>query len=69
MFTIIAGIAVAALAWWSQRWANNERAQQPSIFDDDQVRQSVMFVRDDLRTIALLLAAILLMLGIIADRL
>jgi hypothetical protein len=38
------------------------------VFDDDIVRQGVIFARRDLRLIAWMLAAMLIMLGIIADR-
>jgi hypothetical protein len=38
------------------------------VFDDDLVRQSIVFARRDLRLIAWVLAAILIVLGIIADR-
>jgi hypothetical protein len=68
MFTIIACFAVAALVIWTERQSNKEMIQRPSWFDDDLVRQSVVFARQDLRLIAWVLAAILIMLGIIADR-
>lgn len=68
MFTIIACFAVAALVIWTERQSNQEMIQRPSWFDDDLVRQSVVFARQDLRLIAWVLAAILIMLGIIADR-
>jgi hypothetical protein len=41
---------------------------RPSVFDDDLIRQSVVFARRDLRLIAWVLAAILIVLGIIADK-
>jgi hypothetical protein len=44
------------------------RASTPSSFDDDLVRQSVVFARRELRLVAWVLAATLIMLGIIADR-
>jgi hypothetical protein len=42
-------------------------AARPSLFDDDEVRQSIVHARQDVRLIAFLLMAILIMLGIIAD--
>jgi len=68
MFTIIACFAVVAIAVWSDRQSDKEMVARPSVFDDDLVRQSVVFVRRDLRLIAWVLAAILIVLGIIADR-
>jgi len=68
MFTIIACFAVVAIAVWTDRQSDKEVVGRPSVFDDDLVRQSVVFVRRDLRLIAWMLAAILIVLGIIADR-
>jgi hypothetical protein len=67
MFTTIAFFAMAALAAWSEHSSNKER-RSPFLFDDDLVRQSVVFARQDLRLIAYVLAAILVMLGVIADK-
>jgi hypothetical protein len=65
MFTIIACFAVVAIAVWTDRQSDKEMVGRPSVFDDDLVRQSVVFAR---RLIAWVLAAILIVLGIIADR-
>lgn len=67
MFTTISIVALVCLALYGQRASNQERKSVGS-FDDDLVRQSVIFARDDLKLIALILAAILIMLGNIADR-
>jgi len=68
MFTIIACVAVIAVGYWTDRLSDKETVGRPFVFDDDIVRQSVVFARRDLRLIAWVLAAILIMLGIIADR-
>jgi hypothetical protein len=68
MFTIIACVAVVGVSYWTDRLSDKETVGRPSVFDDDLVRQSVVFARRDLRLIAWVLAAILVMLGIIADR-
>src|SRR5262245_13170842 len=68
MFTIIACFAVVAIAVWTDRQSDKEMVGRPSVFDDDLVRQSIVFARRDLRLIAWVLAAILIVLGIIADR-
>jgi hypothetical protein len=56
MFTIIACFAVVAIAVWTDRQSDKEMVARPSVFDDDLVRQSVVFVRRDLRLIAWVLA-------------
>jgi hypothetical protein len=68
MFTIIASVAVIGVVYWTDRLSDKEMVGRPSVFDDDLVRQSVVFARRDLRLIAWVLAAILIMLGLIADR-
>jgi len=68
MFTTIATVVVVAITYWTDRLSDKEVVGRPSVFDDDIVRQSVVFARHDLRLIAWMLAAMLVMLGIIADR-
>ena len=68
MFTIIAAVALVANSYWTDRLSDTETVQRAVVFDDDIVRQSVVFARRDLRLIAWMLAAMLIMLGVIADR-
>ena len=68
MFTIIAAVALVAISYWADRLSDTEAVQRAVVFDDDIVRQSVVFARRDLRLIAWVLAAMLIMLGVIADR-
>jgi|HubBroStandDraft_4_1064222.scaffolds.fasta_scaffold6646973_1 hypothetical protein len=51
MFTTLAFCAMAILAWMAQRGNGKER-KAPFGFDDDLVRQSVVFVREDVRVVA-----------------
>lgn len=67
MFTVIAFFAIAAIGWFVNR-ANSKAREHIVSVDDSEVRQSVLHARQDIRLIAFLLAAILIMLGIIADR-
>jgi hypothetical protein len=61
MFTTLAFVALADLACWWAQWANNqERMHLSCRWDEDLVRQSIMLTR------ALILGAILVMLGLIA---
>ena len=68
MFTIIACVAVVGIAVWTDRLSDKEMVGRPAVFDDDLIRQSIVLARRDLRLIAWVLAAILIVLGIIADR-
>ena len=68
MFTVAACVAVLAITYWTDRLSDKEAIQRPMVFDDDLIRQNVVFARRDLRLIAWMLAAMLIMLGIIADR-
>jgi hypothetical protein len=67
MFTILAFIAVVGLAWVAQRTLDKERIGIAT-FSDEELRQSIFHARQDLRLIAYGIAAILVMLGIIADK-
>jgi len=68
MFTIIACVAVVGIAVWTDRLSDKEIVGRPSVFDDDLIRQCIVLARRDLRLIAWVLAAILIVLGVIADR-
>jgi hypothetical protein len=68
MFTVAACVAVLAITFWTDRLSDREAVLRPMVFDDDIIRQSVVLARRDLRLIAWMLAAMLIMLGIIADR-
>ena len=58
MFTIVAFLAIAGLAWYAERTTDKERSHKPSIFEDDEVRQSVVFARQELRLIVYGIGAI-----------
>jgi hypothetical protein len=68
MFIIIASVAVVGISYWTDRLSDKEAIQRAVVFDDEKVRESAVFARRDLRLIAWMLAAMLVMLGIIADR-
>ena len=69
MFTVGAFVATAILAWYANHQEHGERKLRPGHVEDDFVRERVLFIREDIRLIAYILMAILVMLGIIADRL
>lgn len=66
MFTALA-VCVVAVSWYAARCKTKDRQQRPGLFDNDEVRQSVVHARQDLKLIAFL-GAIVLMLGVVADR-
>jgi len=68
MFTLIAFLGVAGIGWQVTKMQDKDIARVPGIFDDDIVRESVVHSRQDFRLIAYLLSGIVIMLGIIADR-
>jgi hypothetical protein len=67
MFTLGACFAVGLIGWWADR-CNIKDRQSVSLLSDDEVRQSVLHARQDLKLIAFLMMAIVVMLGVIADR-
>jgi hypothetical protein len=67
MFTIIAFFAIAGAAWLAQRSNEKERIGVGT-FSEEEVRQSIVFVRQDMKLVAYALFAILVMLGVIADK-
>lgn len=69
MFTIIACLAVSALAWYAHHREAKERSVPDPKIDEDFVRQRVAYIREDIRLVAYLLMAIFVMLGVVADRL
>jgi hypothetical protein len=68
MFTTIAFFATALIAWWVE-WLNNKDREEYNRRDDDEVRRHLLLhIRQDLKLIAFMLMGIMVMLGIIADR-
>jgi hypothetical protein len=67
MFTTLSFVLIFAIAWWSDR-KNDEDRKVRGIFDDDEVRQAIVHARQDLKLVALTLAGVMVMLGVIADR-
>jgi hypothetical protein len=45
MFTIIACVAVVAIAVWTDRLSDKEMVGRPAVFDDDLIRQSIVLAR------------------------
>ena len=68
MFTALAIIATIAIGYYATRKNREDQAQPPGFFEDGRIRQSIVHAREDLKLIAFLLAGILVMLGVIADR-
>lgn len=60
-----------AIAWYVGRTFDKQavRGRKPALYDEDQVREAIMHARQDLKLLAFLLGAVVIMLGIVADRL
>ena len=67
MFTLAALLALGAIGWLVGRANVRDRAIV-AVLSDDEVRTAILHARQDIKLVAFMLGAILLMLGIIADR-
>jgi len=65
IFTIVVLLAIGVIARQTQKSILREKVSDD--IGENEVRQSIINSREDIKLIAFLLAAILLMLGIIAD--
>jgi hypothetical protein len=68
MFTALAVALLLGILFNVDRYHAIDRKRVPEQVSDAEVRQSILHARQDLKLIAFLLAAILVMLGVIADR-
>jgi hypothetical protein len=69
MFTAIAFFSIAIIGWYVGRANDKERHHLNAIVSDDEARNCVLHTRQDLKLVCFLLGGILIMLGIVADRL
>jgi hypothetical protein len=70
VFTLGACVLLALVAWYANRTNEKDRsAYDRAGTGEDGVWHLVLHIRQDLKLIAFSLAAIIVMLGIIADRL
>jgi hypothetical protein len=67
MFTVGAFIAITLIAWYVGR-ANVKDRAVVALLSDDEVRTAILHARQDVKLVAFMLAAILVMLGVIADK-
>jgi hypothetical protein len=68
MFTIIAFVSMGLIGW-AGRWQNEqERSQYEPTPSDDHVWLILLHMRQELRLVAYLPAAVVIMHGIVADR-
>jgi hypothetical protein len=69
MFTIIAFLVIAGIAWYAERANASDRSRIITQYiSDDEVRAVILHARQDIKLIVFLLMGILLMLGFVADR-
>jgi hypothetical protein len=67
LFTIGAFVIIAAFGWYVQRENVKDRSNV-ALLTDDEVKTAVLQARQDVKLVVFMLAGILVMLGIIADR-
>jgi hypothetical protein len=68
MFTLVALILIVGAGWYADNRHEKDR-KNIAISDDDEVRSVILHARQDIKLLVFLLGAVVLMLGIIADRL
>ena len=68
MFTIGAFVLICLIAWFAARANEQERPKYDQALRDENISLLVLHVRQDLKLVAFVLGGILLMLGVIADR-
>lgn len=70
MFTTAAIFLAGITAWLAQRANERDRATYDPLLDDgnDFRRAILLHIRQDLKVVAFLLAAVVVMLGVVADR-
>jgi hypothetical protein len=66
MFTFGAFVLMSAIAWYAGRKNESDRSRYDS---DDRLWPLVLHIRQDLKLVAFLLAGVIIMLGVVADRL
>ena len=67
MFTAVAFVLIIAIGWYVGRLNVKDRSNV-AVLTDDEVRSAILHARQDVKLVAFMLGGILLMLGVIADR-
>jgi hypothetical protein len=67
MFTALAIVLIVAIGWYVERANVHERSIVATL-SDNEVRTAILHGRQELKLVAFLLGGILIMLGLIADR-
>jgi hypothetical protein len=68
MFSAIAIALIVGAGWLANRTHAQDR-QNVTLLTDDEVRTAVLHARQDIKLLCFLLSGVIIMLGIIADRL
>jgi hypothetical protein len=68
MFTAGALFLLALLAWLAMKANEKDRPMYDVALDSDRIWLLVLHIRGDLKLVAFLLAGVMVLLGIIADR-
>ncbi len=68
MFTIGAIVLVTALVWYANRANNSDRSAYDEAPGDTSNWLLLLHIRQDIKLVAFLLAGVVILLGVIADR-
>jgi hypothetical protein len=68
MFSAVAIALIIGAGWLANRTHAKDR-QNVALLSDDEVRTAVLHARQDVKLLCFLLSGVIIMLGIIADRL
>ncbi len=68
MFSAIAIALIIGAGWWAN-WTHTKDRKNVAHLNDDEVKTAVLHARQDIKLLCFLLSGVIIMLGIIADRL
>ena len=68
MFTAGAFVLFALIAWYAHRKNEQDRSMYDQVIHDDREWLLLLHIRQDLKLASFLMCGILVMLGVIADR-
>lgn len=67
MFTVLSLVLIFGAGWYANRTHAEDRNNIANLTDDE-VRSAILHARQDIKLVVFMLAAVVLMLGVVADR-
>jgi hypothetical protein len=68
MYTVGAFLLIAVLCWLANRANDKDRPTYNEQMDDDEPNWLLLHIRQDIKLVAFMLAGIIIMVGLVADR-